>query len=116
MTMALPRWLMANWISNPSSLRPAGDAMIPALHMRMSSRSWANRCKAALTVESEPMSIWRKVRGTDGLVLATSEMTVWAAVALRPVKYICAGSCFASASTDSLPRPAVPAVEGRSSV
>ena len=36
-----PRWLVPNWVSKPSAVRPSGVAMTPALAMMTSSRSWS---------------------------------------------------------------------------
>ena len=48
----LTTWLVPNWISNPSSVRAGGMAMIPALFIRISNRSlWARKVSAAFLVE-----------------------------------------------------------------
>ena len=36
-----PRWLVPNWVSKPSAVRPSGVAITPALAMITSRRSWS---------------------------------------------------------------------------
>lgn len=68
-----------------------------------------NFLDAALTDERDERSISRNVREADGVVFWTSAINVAAAWELRPLKYMCSGSCLARAWMDAAPNPAVPA-------
>jgi len=86
MSIACPRWLVANCISYPSVLRAGGAAMIPALQISISRRLWANFSDAALTEDREQRSISRKVRETEGLVSRICAMSNSLAFLFRPLK------------------------------
>jgi len=51
-----PRWLVANWSSQPSFVRSSGVAMMPALLTRMSSGPDHRLTKAATDIWSERSS------------------------------------------------------------
>lgn len=59
---------------------------MPALHIRISSRSWWNFWDAALTDERDERSISMNVREAVGVVFLTSAISALAAWALRPLK------------------------------
>lgn len=100
--------MVANCVSNPSLLTAGGTAMIPALHISTSSRSWANLLVVALTEARDNMSMARKVVPTAGSIFLISAVRASPASALRPVKYIWAGLWRASVIDVDLPKPAVP--------
>ena len=88
---------------------------MPALQSKISRREdWVTKLRAAdCTDASEARSHSRKVifgaeRVADLAAVFAVEMTVSAALVLRPVKKMCAGWCLAKAMTLSLPRPPVP--------
>ncbi len=53
-----PTWLVPKWSSKPSSVRPSGANMMPALAMRRSRRSWVavKRSVNARTLSSDASS------------------------------------------------------------
>jgi hypothetical protein len=115
-SIACAKWLIAKCFSNPSSLRPGGTNMIPALHLslgiyqlsefseiaallrvelggnmmiyiRMSRRSCKNSvAHACLTEANDSMSIFMNVIPTEGLAFWTSAMSDFAASEFRPLK------------------------------
>ena len=92
---AWPRWFVANWISYPSSERPAAVAMMPALHIRMSRRAVAvageeeearKVCAIACTEAREPRSQGRNVTRREGARACAEAMAAVARAVLRPLK------------------------------
>jgi hypothetical protein len=84
--------------------------MMPAFSIRMSRREvWEVRRRAHSWTEArDEMSHLKKVRFALGMVAWMEEMSFVALCSLRPLKKICAGSCFARAAMEPAPRPAVP--------
>jgi hypothetical protein len=91
---------------------------MPAFSMKMSRRSvWEVIRRAhSWTDFRDEMSHLKKVRFALGVVVRMDEMSLVALFSLRPLKKMCAGSCFARAAMEPAPRPAVPVgvVSGRS--
>jgi hypothetical protein len=91
--------------------------MMPAFSMRMSRREvWdVIRRAHSWTDFRDEMSHLKKVRFALGVVARMEEMSLVALCSLRPLKKMCAGSCFARAAMEPAPRPAVPVgiVSGR---
>ena len=83
---------------------------MPAFSIKMSRRVvWEARRRAhSWTDAREEMSHLRKVRFALGVVERMEEMRFVALFSLRPLKKMCAGSCFARAAIEPAPRPAVP--------
>ena len=83
---------------------------MPAFSIRMSRREvWeVSRRAHSWTEAREDMSHLKKVRFALGMVARMEEMSFVALFSLRPLKKMCAGSCFARAAMEPAPRPAVP--------
>ena len=94
-----------------------GVAIIPAFSIRMSRREvWEVIRRAhSWTDFRDDMSHLKKVRFALGVVARMEDMSLVALCSLRPLKKMCAGSCFARAAMEPAPRPAVPVgtVSGR---
>ena len=87
-----------------------GVAIIPAFSIRMSRREvWEVIRRAhSWTDFRDDMSHLKKVRFASGVVARMDEMSLVALFSLRPLKKMCAGSCFARAAIEPAPKPAVP--------
>ncbi len=103
-----PNWFVANWISKPSLLRPSGFAMIPAQQTSTSSRSGTIDRMFAAAVATEALCAVSQAINVSLTPFGPRAITPSAALALRPVKRMCAGLWAASSSTVPLPTPAVP--------